>query len=153
MTIQKPLCRPILLYQKERRTTTTSTRLQTSKRMDHMQSLPSPPHQRTYISRPRSIIILQVRHTLGIQQCTNQRRRRMEGSIHYEPRPIRTQSHVLRSHEFPHYIPDHDECHIRRRTARKLANNPHGRHPGTHLRRRHSSQRKGSQSPPKTPTT
>ena len=44
-SIQKPLCRPLLLHQKERRTTTPSPGLQTIERMDHTQSIPSPPHQ------------------------------------------------------------------------------------------------------------
>ena len=65
-SIQESLCRPILLHQKERRTIMTSPRLQTFKQMDHMQSIPPPPHQRTHFTCPRSITIFQIRHTLGI---------------------------------------------------------------------------------------
>src|SRR5712671_4443941 len=43
-TLEKPLHRTILLYQKERRKTTPRTGLLTPKRMDNSQSLPTTPH-------------------------------------------------------------------------------------------------------------
>ena len=110
--------------------------------MDHSQPIPSPPHQRTYFTCPRSVAIFQIRHTLGIQQRTHQRRRRMEGSIYHKSRPVRTKSHVLWPHKLPCYIPNYDERHIRRRTAQKLADNLHGRHPSPYHRRHHKPQRK-----------
>src|SRR5277367_521451 len=36
----------------------------------------------------------------------------MEGSVSYEWRPLRTPRHVLRAHELPFDLPDHDERHL-----------------------------------------
>src|SRR6202789_2509171 len=36
----------------------------------------------------------------------------MEGSVSYEPRPLRTPRHVLRAYELPFDLPDHDERHL-----------------------------------------
>ena len=56
----------------------------------------------------------------------HQRRRRMESGIYHQPRPIRTQSHVLQSYQLSSHIPNNDERHICGRTTQKLANNLHG---------------------------
>ena len=72
---KSPYAAPFFFIKKKGRTTTTSSGLQTTKRMDHTQLIPPSPHQRTHLSRSRSITILQIRHTLGIQQCAHQRRR------------------------------------------------------------------------------
>src|ERR1700679_3342949 len=47
----------------------------------------------------------------------------MEGSVSHESRPLRTPRHVLRTHELPLDLPDHDERHL---------SGP--RHGGCHLR-------------------
>src|ERR1700679_4204384 len=36
----------------------------------------------------------------------------MEGSVSHESRPLRTPRHVLRTHELPLDLPDHDERHL-----------------------------------------
>jgi hypothetical protein len=56
----------------------------------------------------------------------------MEGSIHHEPRPLQTTSHVLRNDQLPSHLPDHDEHAVQRRTPTRLAVNLYGQHPHTH---------------------
>ena len=134
MPIKKPIRCPLLLHQEERRMTPTCLRLQTTEQMDDMQPIPPPSHQQTHLTCPRSISVFQIQHMLGIQQCAHQTRRRMEGYIYHESRPVRTKSHVFWSHKFPCHIPNHNEHHLCRRITRELVDNQYGRHPDPHHR-------------------
>src|SRR6266702_6638940 len=61
-----------------------------------------------------------IGHTMGIQQRSYQRRRRMERSLQNQLRPLRTMRHVLWTNELPKHIPNNDGYHL----------------PGTHSNRR-----------------
>ena len=65
---------PILLYQKKGWETTTSSRLQESQRMDHLQPLPLATD--SGVNQPCKGLgtLLQVQCTLGVQQRAHQRR-------------------------------------------------------------------------------
>jgi hypothetical protein len=124
--IQKPVCSPILLRQKEGRETPTSTGLPEAQQMDPPKRHATPTHSRTHRKSPRSQPVHQIRHPLGIQQHTDTRWRPMEGSIYHEPRPLRTTGNVLRDDQLPSHLPDHDERTVQRRTPARLAVNLHG---------------------------
>src|SRR5712671_1407279 len=66
-TLEKPLRRPILLYQKERREVTPGTRLPTPERMDDTQPLPTSPHSPINQPRQDEETLHQVRRPMGIQ--------------------------------------------------------------------------------------
>jgi hypothetical protein len=101
--------------------------------MDPPKCHPTPTHPRTHRKSPRSQLVYQVRHLLGIQQHTNTRRRPMESGIHHEPWPLRATSDVLRDDQLPSHLPNHDERTVPRRTPTRLAVNLHGQHPHTYL--------------------
>ena len=82
--VQKSICSPILLRQKERRKAPTGTGLLKTQRMDPPKRHTTPTHPRTHCKSPRGQPIHQIRHSLGIQQHTDTRWRPMEGSIYYE---------------------------------------------------------------------
>ena len=56
--LEEPLCSPLLLHQKERRETETSTRLSTPKRTHTPEPLPTTPHPRTYQQSAKCSTIL-----------------------------------------------------------------------------------------------
>ena len=56
--IQKSLCRTFLFHQKKGQTIATSPRLQTTERMDNTQPISPPSHQRTHLTRSRSVLRL-----------------------------------------------------------------------------------------------
>jgi hypothetical protein len=100
--------------------------------MDPLKRHTTPTHPRAHCEGPRSQPVYQVRHSLGIQQHMNTRRRPMEGGIHHKPWPLRATSHVLRNDQLPSHLPDHDEHVVQRRTLTRLAVNLYGQHPHTH---------------------
>jgi hypothetical protein len=130
--VQKPVCSPILLHQKEGQKAPTSAGLPEAQQMDLPKCHTTPTHSQTHRKSPRSQPVHQVQHLLGIQQHTNMQWRPMEGIIHYKPRPFRATGNVLRDDQLPRHLPDHDECIVQRRTLTRLAVNLHGRHPHTH---------------------
>jgi hypothetical protein len=69
---------------------------------------------------------------MGVQQCSHQKTGPMEGGIHHQQRPLRTEGHVLRTHQFPSHLPDDDERNLCRRTEGGLAYDLYGRHPNPH---------------------
>src|ERR1700679_868446 len=87
-TIKKPLCRPVLLYQKERWEVAPGPRLPKGKQMDHQEPLPAPPHPGAHQSSERSNPLLKIRHSVGLQQCADQRGRQMESGLCNEPRTL-----------------------------------------------------------------
>jgi hypothetical protein len=101
-----------ILHQKERRTTTTSTRLPETKRPHDQKPLPTSPHPGSYRSGTKSRPVHQVRRQMGLQQRTNQTRRRMESSLHHSIRALPTTSNVLRTHQFTSHLPSNDEPHL-----------------------------------------
>ena len=65
-TIQKSICHPLLLYQKEKQRIMAHPRLLQSKQMDNKKSLPPPTHTRTNQLSGRSKSLLKVQHTMGV---------------------------------------------------------------------------------------
>src|SRR6266446_117694 len=51
---------------------------------------------------------------MGIQQHSNQGRRRVEGSLQNPKRTLRTTSHVLRTNQLPSHLPENHELHVQR---------------------------------------
>jgi len=66
-TIQKPICCPLLLHQKEKWRIMTCPGLLQSKWMDSEESLPPPTHTRTNQPSKRGKPLLKVQRTIGIQ--------------------------------------------------------------------------------------
>ena len=62
----------------------TSTGLLARQRMDYPQPLPTPLNPRSDQPSKGSSPVFEVRHTMGLQQRTNQTRRRMESSLHHQ---------------------------------------------------------------------
>src|SRR6266702_1564736 len=81
LTIKVTLFLSVLLHQKERRKATTSSRLPKAELLNSQEPVPLATYPRT--DRPNTTCpeIHQIGHTMGIQQCPYQRRRRMEGSL------------------------------------------------------------------------
>jgi len=94
-TIQKPICCPLLLHQKEKWRIATCPRLPKCKWMDGEELIPPPTHIRIDQPSKRSKSLLKVQCMMGVQQCPNQRRGWMEGSLYHQPRTIQTASNVL----------------------------------------------------------
>ena len=59
-TVQKPICCPLLLHQKEKQRTTTHPRLLKSKQMDSEEPIPPPTHTRTNQSSERGKPFLKI---------------------------------------------------------------------------------------------
>ncbi len=57
-------------------------------------------------------VLHQAGHSLGLQQCQNQGRRRTEGRLPHEPGLVRAHRHVLQTHEFARHVPVDDERHL-----------------------------------------
>ena len=79
--VQVPLCITLLLYQKEGRKITTYSGLPKAKSIYHQKQVPSTLDTGADLASQRSEPLFKVRHTLGIQQCENQRRRPTQSSI------------------------------------------------------------------------
>src|SRR6266702_164183 len=94
----------ILLHKEERRKTTTGSRLPKTKLPNSQEPIPLATHPRTDRPDTTRPEIHQTGYTMGIQQCPYQRRRRMEGSLQNQFRPLRTMRHVLRTNQLPKYI-------------------------------------------------
>ena len=113
----------------------TSPRLPQGQRMDYQKSIPSPPNPRINQLGEGSSPLLKIRCSLGLQQCVDQRRRRMKSSIHHEPRPLRTPSYVLQTNKLPSNLSNHDERDLRNRIEERVALDLYGRHLSTHKSR------------------
>ena len=118
--------------------------------MDYTEQIPSTTHPSTCRLPQRMLIIHQIRHPMGIQQRPYQRRQRMESSIPYEPRPIRTNGNVLRTNKLTSDLPNNDELNIRPRNCRSMAHHLHGQHGNTHSE---NSKQNGSNTHTMTSTT
>ena len=66
-SIQEPICRIILLYQKERWIPQTSTGLLPSQPMDHKEQIPTTAHSSTSGPTQGMHTIYQIQHMLGLQ--------------------------------------------------------------------------------------
>jgi hypothetical protein len=84
LTIKRTICSPFLLHQEERQQTTPSTRLPKTQRMDYLQPLTITPYPPTHRQTKRVHPLHQIQHMLGIQQCQNQGRRPVEGSLYHK---------------------------------------------------------------------
>jgi hypothetical protein len=102
----------VLLHQKERQEIATSTRLSTHQSMDHPKHLPTTANSRTHRPIKRLLPLHEIRHLLGLQQRPDQRRRQMESSIYHQRRLVQTNRHVLRAHQLPGNLPNHDELDL-----------------------------------------
>jgi hypothetical protein len=100
--------------------------------MDHPKHLPASPHPRTHRPTKRLLTMHQIRHSLGIQQRLNQKRRRMESSLYHQRRLIQTHHYVLQTHQLPRNIPNDDELNLLRRSSGTMDDYLHGRHGNTH---------------------
>src|SRR6266702_4707210 len=128
-TIKITLFLSVLLHKEERWKTTTGSRLPKTKRPDSQKPVPLATHpgaDRSSTTRPK---IHQIGHMMGIQQRPYQRRRRMEGSLQNQFRPLRAMRHVLRANQLPKYIPDHDGHHFPRVSINRRGHSLYGRHP------------------------
>ena len=129
---EKSIRRPILLHQEERWKAPPRSRLPSDKQMDHKKSLSTPPYPGTHQPGQRRNTVLEIRREMGLQQRSNQKGRRVESSIHHQPRPIRTKSHVLRTHKLASNLPNNDERNLSGRAPGRMGVNIHGRHPNPH---------------------
>ena len=110
-TVKIPNDLIFLLCFKERWMTTTNSRLLVSQSMDS-QERTSPSSDLRHYGQNQSLwsqIFHQIRHTMGIQQCLNQRWRSMESSLQNQYRIIQTYSYVLRTMQFTSHISSYDE--------------------------------------------
>ena len=64
---------------------------------------------------------------MGLQQCENQRRRRMESGIQNQQRIIRTNGYVLWTMQFPCDVSKHDGPHILRHDCTRISDHLYGR--------------------------
>ena len=67
--------------------------------------------------------IHQIQCPVGLQQCSNQRWRPVEGRIYHKSRIVRTDGHVLWVNKFSGHLPDNDEYHLCRRNGPRMAHN------------------------------
>src|SRR5271156_882238 len=119
---------PLLLRRKEGRQTTTYPRLPTPELRNKEKQVPPTAYPRTHRLTQREEILHETRRTMGIQQYSNQGRRRMESRLQDELRPLRTNGHVLRTHQLTCDIPEHDERPIQRTDRQWISRNLPRRH-------------------------
>ena len=100
--------------------------------MDNQESIPPPSNPWTDQSSKESSPLFKIWCSMGLQQCTNQRRGWMKSSICHEPRPLRTTSYVLRANELPGNLSNHDEWNLRNGTKGRVALNLYGWHLSKH---------------------
>ncbi len=128
-TIEITLFLSILLHKEERRKATTGSRLPKTKLPDSQKPVPLATHPRANRSNTTRPKIHQTGHTMGVQQRPYQRRRRMEGSLQNQFRPLRTMRHVLQTNQLPKYIPNHDGYYFPRVDINRRGHSLYGRHP------------------------
>ena len=121
------ICSTLFLHPKEGRFITIGSRLQEVEPSHHKGQNATTINRRSHQQTQGSQILQQVGFDLGIQQRTNQRGRRMEGSFPDEQRTIRTPSDVLWIMQFTGNIPKNDEQHFPRTTSRRSVGQLHGR--------------------------
>src|SRR5271163_414056 len=119
---------PLFLRREEGRQTTTYPGLSTSELRNKKEQVPPTAYPRTHRPTQREEILHETRCTMGIQQYPNQGRRRMESRLQDEPRPLRTNGHVLWTHQLPRDIPEHDERPIQRTDRQWISRNLPQRH-------------------------
>jgi hypothetical protein len=145
--IKESLRRQTILHKKEGWETTPSTRLPQPERSHDKEPLPTTTDPRPDSRRPESSTVHQIRRPMGLQQCTNQKGRRMESRIHHSIRIIRTTRNVLRTNELTRHLPSHDESHLPRRNQGRLAGGIHGRPTHRNQRRPNIPQNLRTKSP------
>ena len=126
---QFSLCLFLLLYQKERWTPMTSSRLSTPKQMDNQKSISLTFNTGFNQHIKRSQIIHQTGRMMGIQQHMNSRRRWMEGSVHYTIWFVWTAGNVFWIMQFTSNISNYDGLNLCWFDITRI---------GTHLHRWHS---------------
>src|SRR5271170_4100590 len=90
---------PLLLCGEKGWQITTYPRLPTPELQNKEKQVPPTTYPRTHRPTQGEEILHETRRTMGIQQYSNQGRRRMESRLQDEPRPLRTNSRVLRTHQ------------------------------------------------------
>src|SRR5271170_2828306 len=138
---------PLLLRGKKGQQTTTYPGLPTPELWNKEKQVSPTAYPRTHQPTQREEILHETRCTMGIQQYPNQGRRQMESCLQDEPRPLRTNSHVLRTHQFTCDIPEHDERPIQRTDRQWSSRNLPRRH--THRSRLAQRTTKGDQQGPR----
>src|SRR5271154_4653362 len=114
---------PLLLHRKEGRQTTTYPGLSTPELRDKEKQVSPTAYPRTHRPTQREKVLHETRCTMGIQQYPNQGRRRMESRLQDKPRTLRTNSHVLWTHQLPRDVPEHDERFIQRTNRQWIGRN------------------------------
>ena len=109
--VQIPLRIGILLHQKEGWKAKTNPGLPKAESIHYPKQIPLTLDTGTDFTSQGSESLLEIRHTLGIQQCEDQRGRPTQSSIQDQVRVIRTKCDVFRPHEFPSNISSHDGPH------------------------------------------
>ncbi len=95
-SLQVSLCLSFLLCQEKGWHAASGPGLPQAQRDDDQELLPASPHLGAHRQTSRSQILHEVRHSLGIQQCPDPKRRRGESRLPHKPGPVRAHHHVLR---------------------------------------------------------
>ena len=109
--VQIPLCISLLFHQKEGRKITTYPGLPQTKSIYHQKQIPSTLDTGTDLASQRSKPLFEIRYTLGIQQCEDQRRRPTQSSIQNQIWAVRTKRNVLWPHKLSSNISSYDGPH------------------------------------------
>src|SRR5216683_1514104 len=117
--------------------------------MDHQEPIPLTTHPAVDRPNRRHRTDHSSGHPLGIQHGANNRRRPTQGSFHNQSRTFQTNSNVLRTHQLPSDVPDHDGYDIPRTDRTRNPHGIHGRHSYTHQT---GAWRNGRSTSAKTPT-
>ena len=107
-TLQIPIRIPLLFHQEKGWEITTRTRLSTPQCKHHQKPVPPSPHYRSHKQFCGGSHFYKIRHPLGIQQRTDQRRRRMESSVQNEVWVMGTNGDVFRPLQLPFHVPGND---------------------------------------------
>ena len=106
--VQIPLCISLLFHQKEGRKITTYPGLPKTEPIYHQEQISAAPDPRIDLASQQGKPFLEIRHTLGIQQREDQRRRPTQSSLQNQIWAVRTKCNVLWPHKFSGNISSHD---------------------------------------------
>ena len=110
------ICSTMLLYSKEGQITMVGTRLQEAQSGYNKGQNTTTINWRSNQQAQESKILQQIGSNLGIQQCSNQRRRQMKSCIPNQQRAIQTTGHVFQIMQFVRNISKNDKQYILRTT-------------------------------------
>jgi len=111
-TLQVPDGRSSLLCKKEGRETPSGAGLLRAECHDHEKQVPTSLNSRADCEAQRSQVLHEVGHPVGLQQCLDKGRRRVEGRLPDQPQLVRTPCHVLQPHEQSRHLSDDDGQHL-----------------------------------------